>query len=264
MAADKSKTKIKHYGYKLFSLGFWLIFWEAMSRWVGHEILLASPIAVAATLIKLIQSLDFWQTILFSSLRIIMGFLLALMIGTLLAIVSHNSRLMKELITPVMKMIQAMPVASFIILALIWIRAKNLSVLASFLMVMPLIYSNVAQGIKETDEKQLQMAKVFQLNLIKKVTAIYIPSVMPYLISAVTVGLGLCWKAGIAAEVIGIPTGSIGERLYEAKLYLMTKELFAWTIVIIIISIVFEKTVMLCLRLLHKEPAVQEQTAEEE
>ncbi|MDD3172678.1 MAG: ABC transporter permease subunit [Herbinix sp.] len=259
------KGFLKHYGFKILAVCFWLLLWELLSIWIGHEILLAAPTAVLVTLIGLVGSLDFWQTILFSSLRIILGFLLALFVGSILAICAHNSRPIKELIAPLMKTIQAMPVASFIILALIWIKAKNLSVLASFLMVMPLIYSNVSQGLKATDEKLLQMAKVFQISRSKKIIAIYIPSVLPYFISAVSVGVGLCWKAGIAAEVIGIPTGSIGEKLYEAKLYLMTKELFAWTIVIIIISIIFEKAVMMMLQLFKKDNETQKQrkTAEE-
>jgi NitT/TauT family transport system permease protein len=256
MRKQAAKKSIKYYGIKIFALGFWLLLWETFSRWFGDDILLAAPSAVLLTLAKLIVIMDFWQTILFSSLRIIIGFLLALLIGILLAIGSYNSRLVKELLSPLMKTIQSMPVASFIILALIWIKAKNLSVLASFLMAMPLIYSDVSAGLKAADEKLLQMAKVFGISRTKKIIAIYIPSVIPYFVNKIYVAIGLCWKAGIAAEVIGIPTGSIGERLYEAKLYLMTKELFAWTIVIIMMSIIFEKAVILLLRLLHKDTGV--------
>ncbi len=257
------KVLLNRYGFKIIAVSFWLFLWEALSRWFGHNILLPSPISVMRTLINLSGRLSFWQTILFSSLRIIAGFLLALMIGVILAVGAYNSRLIKELTKPAMKTIQAMPVASFIILALIWIKAKNLSVLASFLMVMPLIYSNVMQGLLAADDKLLQMAKVFRVRSIRKIIAIYIPSVMPYFVSAVAVGVGLCWKAGIAAEIIGIPNGSIGEKLYEAKLYLMTEELFAWTIVIIIVSILFELAVMLLLRILHRDTAHQRKTAEE-
>lgn len=254
MKKDKTDHRIlKQYGLKVFAICFWLLVWEGMSQWVGHEILLASPTSVFVALFELCQTLIFWQTILFSSLRIILGFTLALTLGTLLAICSHRSKVIKELISPLMKLIKAMPVASFIILALIWIKSKNLSVLISFLMVVPMIYANVAQGLKAADEKLLQMAEVFHLGVLKKVAAIYIPSVTPYFISAISVGLGFCWKAGIAAEVIGIPAGSIGRRLYEAKLYWMTKELFAWTIVIILISVLFEKAVMVLLKFLQRD-----------
>ena len=77
---------------------------------------------------------------------------------------------------------------------------------------------------------------------------VYLPQIKPYLLSACSIGLGLSWKAGIAAEVIGIPDGSIGERLYEAKVYLSSADLFAWTVVVILISVLFEKLVMLLLK----------------
>jgi NitT/TauT family transport system permease protein len=256
------KVLLKRYGLKIFAICFWLLLWQGMSWRDSKELILASPAASLSALFELSKDLDFWLTILFSSLRIVIGFVLAMTVGTVLAIGSHQSKLIKELTSPVMKIIKAMPVASFIILALMWINVKNLSVLISFMMVVPMIYANVAHGLKSTDEKLLQMAKVFQLSRFRKVTAIYVPAVTPYFISAVSVGLGFCWKAGIAAEVIGRPTGSIGERLYEAKLYWMTKELFAWTIVIIIISVLFEKAVLLLFRSLQSDRSKQgEKTA---
>jgi len=244
---------IKQYGLKIFAVCFWLLFWEIMSRIIGQDIFLPSPFNVFITLFGLIQSIGFWQTILFSFTRIVLGFFLAILVGTVLAVLSFRSLILKELVMPLMKVMKATPVASFIILALIWIKARNLSVLISFLMVVPMIYTTVGQGLAAADEKLLQMAEVFRIGRLKKIRAIYIPAVIPHFISAISVGLGFCWKAGIAAEVIGFPPGSIGGQLYEAKLFLMTKELFAWTTVIIIISILFEKIVMWFIQLLQHD-----------
>ena len=261
MKIDQSIKFIKKHGFKLLVLCFWLLLWELISRRDTHEIFLASPVSVVITLLELMKTWDFWQTIISSSLRIITGFVLALLAGIALATAAYNSRLIRELISPVMKIMKAIPVASFIIIALLWLNNKMyLSILISFMMVLPLIYTNVLQGLRFADEKLLQMAKVFKLSGFKKMIAIYLPAVLPYFISAVSVGIGFCWKAGIAAEVIGIPSGSIGERLYEAKLYIMTRELFAWTIVIIIISMLFEKVVMYFLRLLQRGPVQPKET----
>ncbi|NLL72622.1 MAG: ABC transporter permease subunit, partial [Clostridiales bacterium] len=157
---------------------------------------------------------------------------------------SYKSKLIYELISPLMKIIKSTPVASFIILALVWISSVNLSILISLLMVLPVSYSNILYGLESTDIKLLEMAQVFGLSRWKCIKAIYIPAVLPFLISAMSVGLGFSFKSGIAAEVIGRPSNSIGLNLYEAKLYLMIKELFAWTLVIIMLSILFEKIVM--------------------
>jgi NitT/TauT family transport system permease protein len=142
---------------------------------------------------------------------------------------------------PFMVAIKSVPVASFIILCLIWLSSKSLPTFISFLMVLPIVYTNMLQGIKSTDNKLLEMAAVFQVGWLKRMKYIHLPQLKPYLISASSVSIGLSWKAGTAAEVIGIPDGSIGEKLYEAKVYLSSGDLFAWTVVIIVVSISFEK-----------------------
>lgn len=250
MLNDKSRiAKIK---YRLLAIIFWITVWHLASIIINKEMRLASPFAVIDTLFKLSSEFDFWISIFHSFYKIIYGFLLATIVGAILAVASFKSILCEEMISPILKIIKATPVASFIILALLWIKSQNLSILISFLMVIPLIYANILQGLRSTDYKLLEMAKVFQLSLLKRIRYIYIPSCFPYFISACSVGLGFCWKAGIAAEVIGLPNRSIGEQLYEAKLYLMTKELFAWTIVIILISVLFEEVVIKLITFIQK------------
>jgi NitT/TauT family transport system permease protein len=142
---------------------------------------------------------------------------------------------------PLILMIKATPIASIIILALVWISSKNLSVFIAFLMVLPTMYTTILKGLDSTDEKMLEMAKVFKIKGCKLIRYIYMPSIKPYLIAAASLALGLSWKAGVAAEVIGLPSGTIGESLYTAKIYLNTPELFAWTFLIVAISFIFEK-----------------------
>mgnify|MGYP000536328778 CR=1 FL=1 len=250
-----AKKRIIAYGEKILVISFWLLLWELLSRHIGQAIILPSPLMAAEALFGMCFMAEFWLAILFSSLRIIGGFALAVATGIILAVLAYNFYIIKLLITPLMKLANAMPVASFIILALIWIKSKNLSVLTSFMMVMPIIYANIYQGLAAADEKLLQMAVVFRISRWRRIKAIYLPAIVPHFVAAISVGVGLCWKAGIAAEVIGIPSGSIGQRLYEAKIYLMTKELFAWTTVIIIISIVFEKIVMWIIKKISKKPS---------
>lgn len=247
----QGKSRFKNNKYRILAIFFWIAVWQIASMKVDKEMLLASPVAVINALVDLAGTNMFWKSIFNSFIKIVSGFCLAIVFGILFAILSYGSIVFKEMIAPLMKIIKATPVASFIILALLWVSSAKLSILISFLMVIPIIYTNVLQGLHSTDCKLLEMAKVFRIGWIKKIRYIYIPAVIPYFVSACSVGLGFCWKSGIAAEIIGLPKNSIGEQLYDAKLYIMTKELFAWTIIIIVISVIFEKLVMWLLKLLQ-------------
>ena len=233
---------------RLWAVAVWLLAWELLSIYIGQEILVTSPAAVLVRLFALdtgggnaAEAIQFWSAAAFSFLRIIGGFLAASAAGVLLACLAGFFRPLSDLLAPAMAALKAVPVASFIILVLIWIPSRNLSVVISFLMVLPIVYTNVLNGIRSMDGQLLEMAQLFQVPLGRRIRYIYLSQLLPFLRTAFSLSLGLCWKAGIAAEVIGIPDGSIGERLYEAKVYLMTADLFAWTLVIVVLSISFEK-----------------------
>ncbi len=215
---------------------------------LDQSLLLVSPVAVAERLFALMGEAEFWQTVAFSFSRIVLGFFLALAAGVILAALAASSRVFEIFMWPYIAIIKAIPVASFIIMSLIWLSARRISIFISFLMVLPIVYSNVLEGIKNTDVQLLEMARVFKIPLWRRVLYIYLPQLRPFLISACSTALGLCWKSGVAAEVIGITSGSIGEELYRAKIYLATADLFAWTTVIVVISVVFEKLFLYLLK----------------
>lgn len=227
-----------------------LALWQLAAMLLDNSLFLVTPFVVAGKLTTLVVTADFWSTIAFTFLRIEIGFFLALFMGTILAFTAGRFRVIGVMLQPYMAVVKATPVASFIILCLIWLNARNLSVFIAFLMALPIIYTNVLQGFHAADTKLLEMARLFDVGWKRKFRYIYIPQVKPYLLSACSVAVGLSWKAGVAAEVIGIPDGSIGEKLYNAKVYLNTGELFAWSVVIVVISILFEKLFMHVIRAL--------------
>lgn len=232
---------------KLWAVISWLLVWQACSMAVKSDIFLVSPLRVVSRLFELAVTAKFWQSIGFSLARIGSGFLLAMCCGIVLAALAARYSRIEELLAPAVLAIKTIPVASFIILALIWFSSRNLAVLISFLMVLPIIYTNVLDGIRAVKPEMLEMAALFRIPAVTRVRCVYLPEVMPFFRSGCTVALGLCWKSGIAAEVIGVPKGSIGEHLQQAKIYLETPDLFAWTIVIVLVSVLFEKIIRLLL-----------------
>lgn len=227
---------------------FWLIVWQAAAGLINQRLLLVSPIDTVKALARLVPTRAFWHRIGFSAGRILTGFSLALLAGCLFAVLAHTSQLLHELLAPVMQLVKATPVASFIILALFWIRSKNLSILISFLMVLPVVYSAILEGLSNLDRQLGEMAQVFCIPRVRQTRYIWLPQIWPYLMQSCRVGLGICWKSGVAAEVIGLPSGSLGDALYQAKIYLQTADLFAWTFVIVCASALFERCFLWLLR----------------
>ena len=247
---DRAKTDngTKYTGIHILAVLFWIAIWQFASMYLKQEILLASPVSVVRKLFELSFTGNFWQSVGFSFVRIVTGFLLAMFLGIFLAVLAYWSKTVEILIAPVIAVVKSTPVASFIILCLIWIPSRNLSVFISFLMVLPVIYTNILEGIRQTDSKILEMAKVFQVNPGRKIRYIYVSQVLPYFLSAFRLSLGMCWKAGVAAEIIGMPKGSVGQMLYMSKIYLDTDDLLAWTVIIVVLSVIFEKLVVLALK----------------
>lgn len=225
-----------------------LALWQAAAMLLNQKLLLASPVQVVMRFFTLWKEPDFIHSVLFSFLHIAGGFCIAFAAGILLAVLAGKMRWVELLLSPVMVTVKTVPVASFIIIALVWLSSKTLSTFISFLMVLPVIYNNVLAGIKSIDPKMLEMADIYHIGFAKRFRYIWLPTIKPHLFSGTSTALGLAWKAGIAAEVIGIPEGSIGEMLYNAKVYMNTADLFAWTVIIVILSVCFEKLVILLLK----------------
>lgn len=226
---------------RLWAVAFWLAVWQLGSMALGQEILLASPVSALSRLWELAVTAPFWRSVAWSGARILGGFLLSGGLAVLCAALAVRFSIVRELLAPPVAAMKAVPVVSFIILALVWLPSRNLSLLISGLMVFPPVYLNVLEGIANTDRALLEMARVFRVPFSRTLRGIYLPQVLPYFRTACSLGLGLCWKAGVAAEVIGLPQGSIGERLYTAKIYLQTPDLFAWTATIVCVSVFFER-----------------------
>lgn len=238
---------------KLLSALLALIVWQLAAALLDNELLLVGPAEVAGRLLELMATQEFWQAVGFTFFRITLGFLLAFCLALLLAALGARFPVARVLIQPYMAAVKAVPVASFIVIALLWLSGRRLSTFISFLMVLPVLYANFLQGLREADEKLLEMARVFRMSLWNRVRGIYLPALEPYCLSGCRSALGLCWKAGVAAEVIGVCGGSVGGMLYDAKVYLEIRDLFAWTLAIVLLSLGFEWVFTRCLGWLLKK-----------
>ena len=223
---------------------FWLLIWQLAAALVGQELLLPSTLRVARELLRLAGGAEFWLTVAQSIRRVLTGIASAVLLGILLALLTHKSALLRALLSPVMTLVKSTPVASFIILALVWLGRDVVPPVIAALMVLPVVWANVSQGLDGIDPQLLELAQVCRLPRGRVFRRITLPSVLPHLRAALCSALGLGWKAGVAAEILTVPARSIGKRIYEAKIYLETTELFAWTAAVVLLSLVIERLLL--------------------
>lgn len=222
-------------------LAFWLAVWALLASAVEQPLLLPGPLLVLRRLLVLLGTPQFWRTVAATLVRILCGIIAGTLLGTLLAVLTCRSRLAHALLRPLLTVIKSTPVASFIVLVIIWVGRDVLPSVIVVLMVLPVVWANVAAGIAGTDRQLLELAQVFRFSAGRRLRRIYLPSVLPHFLAALRSALGLAWKAGVAAEVLTVPGVSIGKMLIEAKLYLEIPDLFAWTLVVILCSLAIEK-----------------------
>lgn len=224
-----------------FIIIFWITVWEILSLIINQEIYLPSPVSTFKSLYDLLFDKTTYVTILYSTYRTVTGFLISTFLGVMLGFMCGLNKSVYNLLNPLVNIIRTVPVMSIIIIAIMWFKDTNVPVFVAFLMCFPIIWTNTIQGIDSTDSKLLQMCKIYNIKKIRVIKSVYFYSALPYIKAGMVSALGISWKVTSAAEVLSLPKYSIGRFLYDSKVYLEIPDLFAWTIIIILLSTFFEK-----------------------
>lgn len=227
--------------FAFLSVVFWIAVWHFAALRVGKSILLPTPAETLRVFAELVRTRDFWLTSLTSLKSIFSGALAGIVIGAFVAALSYFSSFFKFLFAPILSLVKATPVASFIILALVWIGKNYIPFVISLMMVVPIVSANLYEGLYSINKQLYEVTRLYKFGFLKSWKMLYRHAIMPYFVSAVKSGLALAWKAGIAAEVLCTPDNSIGLMLHESKIYLEFPTLFAWTLTVIVLSFAFER-----------------------
>lgn len=228
----------------MISVVFWIILWQIIHLFIAQNILVPSPFSVFKRLLELCAESSFWGSVLISLSRVVSGLVLGTVLGIFLAVLTAKSTVLKSLFAPVLHIIKSTPVASFIILAILWLSVENVPSFTAMLIVLPAIWANTEKGILSVDKKLLEMGKAFRLSKKQIFFRITVPSVKPFFNAALNSAVGMAWKAGIAAEVICPHGKSIGAALHDSKINFETVDTFAWTVAVIILSVLLEKAIL--------------------
>jgi len=226
---------------------FWLVIWQLASLLVHNSILLSSPLETIVTLVLRVQQLPFWSAIGFSFVRIVGGFLIALLAGLLLGLLAWRQPLVGEILNPFVTFVKSVPIVCFIVLLLIWFGSPWVSLTAVFLVAFPAFYFACREGLENRNRQLFELLKVFDLGRKDRLLVFHWPSIRPFIQATAKIAVGMSWKSGVAAELIELPLGSIGARIYQAKITLSSADIFAWTFVLVGLSLLCEKLFLLAL-----------------
>jgi NitT/TauT family transport system permease protein len=243
----KEKNKRESLAYTLTSTLFIIAIWKIISL-NYNPIILPAPEKAFYTIYEMILTQSFWISLGYSFFRIIIGYLLAIFIGTFLGIIMGLSKKADNLLRPEISMLQTVPNISWILLAIIWFGLNSkIIIFTIFISLMPIFVINSAEGIENTSAEYLEMAAVYRLKPLTIFSKIYLYSIKPYLRSAAVITSERAWKIGAMAELLSLDTG-IGAGLYWARNNLQTERIFAWTIVLILMGFLSSKLLKFLLK----------------
>ena len=242
---------------------FWLGVWTIAARAVGLPLLFPTPWAVVKRLFALLGEGEFYKITALSFGRVLVGILAAILLGVALSFATARFSVVRDALHPVMTVIKSTPVASFVVLAVLWMGAERVTAFVTLLIVLPVIWTNLDQGFAEIDPQLGEVARVYRFSPLRRLRVLILPSLRPYFVSACRTSFGLAFKAGIAAEIIVLPKYAIGTKIFEAKTYIEAEDMFAWTLVVVLVTLLFELAFTRILKQIEKkQPRKGERHAE--
>ena len=227
---------------------FWLAAWVFAAALVAQPLILPGPGAVVVALLRLVCDASTWAILMGSGARILGGLALAAVCGGVLAGVSVRSCAFARLVAPALSFVKATPVACVVVLLLIWLGSARVSIAAVFLMALPGVYFSLVEGLAQVDKPLEQMFRLHGVRGWRLFCAHTWREVLPFVLSCARAVIGMSWKAGVAAELIGMAVGTVGERIYQAKLLIETADLLAWTVLVVMASWACERVLVWLLR----------------
>lgn len=247
------KDKIKKFLTGLLVLVFWLGIWEIAAIIYNNYMLFPTVEATFKALCEVIWDKNFILTVLFSLFRVLSGFVFGTLISVILAVVASKIDFVKALVAPIMTVAKSAPVVAVILIIWLLVGGQNVPIVISMLMVMPIIWQNLIDGYSSIDKGLSEICTVYNFSYGKRFRLLILPTLMKYLFPGLITASGLAFKSGIAAEIISMTKSSIGKEIYNAKYLLEGPELFAWVIIVIVLSFSLELIIKTVIRRIQRK-----------
>lgn len=224
-----------------------IVLWELLALVIDNEFFMPGVKTTSTALVDIVSSKGFLKIIFTSLLRVLIGIFLGITLGIIIATACHYFSIVEVILSPIISIMKATPVACIIVLLWISMNSSQLAIFVVVMMVMPIIWQNVIDGYRSIDKGLIEVSEVFELSFKKKFKVLIFPTLINYLIPAIITSIGLAWKAEVAAEIM--TNSNMGRLIYDFKTVSYdTASIFAWTVIIVALSLLFEKIAKYLLR----------------
>ena len=246
----KEPSKKAYWPWLTFAI--WLMIWFAVSHLVGSSVILPSPRSTILALIKLVGTSDFYLNVLWTVIRTVLGIVLSFGLGAGCAVLAKRSSMFREFLRLPVSFFKSIPVMAIVIYVILVVKSNWVAVIVCFLMCFPIAYTNILNGLEAMDRELIELGRTLGLSGRQMIRYIMRPALDSEIKTALGLIASMSWKVVVASEVLAIPKFSIGYQMLNSKYYLETPDLFAYMIVLIVLSLLMEKLVS-CLTALKPE-----------
>ena len=219
---------------------FWLLLYHILYIYINNDIYIPSMLAILKEIASIFTDKETLIDILYTLYRMLIASSISILAGVIIAIICASKTYIFEFIKPAMAILKTTPSIVMILIALIWFDAESLPVIICIAMCLPIMFSNIVYGIIDIDKVYLDFAKVYNIKKKNVYRYLYTSLLKPHFISGVNTIIGISFKLIIATEILAQPDYGIGKRIYDSKLYIKTDDMLAWTVVVIVVSLVIE------------------------
>ncbi|MEI0747545.1 ABC transporter permease [Brachyspira pulli] len=232
--------KNKNIIYFILGIIIFILLWFFISLKINSEIVFPNILIIIKKLIEIILEKSFYKDLFLSLIRVFITFILSFLLAIIFGILSGIFSSIRYMLMPIINFIRTIPTIPLILVAIIWFDNNTVPIFVSMLVIFPIMYDAVVNGIINVDKNLIEMSLSYNVSLKNQIISLYIPSIKPYILTAVSQSMGITWKSILAAEILALPSLGIGSKLYESHLYLDTVSLFAYCLIAVIFNGIFE------------------------
>lgn len=232
--------KNKNIIYFILGIIIFILLWFFISLKINSEIVFPNILTIIKKLIEIILEKSFYKDLFLSLIRVFITFILSFLLAIIFGILSGIFSSIRYMLMPIINFIRTIPTIPLILVAIIWFDNNTVPIFVSMLVIFPIMYDAVVNGIINVDKNLIDMSLSYNVSLKTQIISLYIPSIKPYILTSISQSMGITWKSILAAEILALPSLGIGSKLYESHLYLDTVSLFAYCLIAVIFNGIFE------------------------